>query len=61
MDQFNSAKAQVHSSDCSPDTPTTGKYLNRLEEKKDEPHIHIAATYNRNMKKRWYQINPKRP
>ena len=47
--------------DISPNTPTTGKYLNRLEEKKDEPHIHLAVTYNRNMKKRWYQINPKRP
>ena len=45
--------------DISPTTACTGRYLNRLEEKKDQPHVQLDVTYHRNMKRRWYHINLK--
>ena len=43
----------------------TGRYLTRLEEKKDEPHVRLPhvrleVTYTRNMHRRSYQIELKR-
>ena len=45
--------------DISPNASATGKYLNRLEEKMDEPHIHLEITFNRKKNRRLYQITPR--
>lgn len=45
--------------DISPNASATGKYLNRLEEKIDEPHVHLAVNFHRKNNKRLYQITPK--
>ena len=46
--------------DISPSVNCTGRYLTRLEEKKDEPHVRLEVTYTRNMHRRSYQIELKR-
>ena len=50
---------ETRTRDISPTTACTGRYLNRLEEKKDQPHVQLEATYHRYMKRRWYHINLK--
>ena len=42
--------------DISPNTACTGKYLNRLEEKKDQPHLQMLVTNKRTKKSRDYHI-----
>ena len=42
--------------DISPSTACTGKYLNRLEEKKDQPHLQLLVTNKRTKKSRDYHI-----
>ena len=42
--------------DISPNTACTGKYLNRLEEKKDQPHLQLLVTNKRTKKSRDYHI-----
>ena len=45
----------------SPPSPAcTGRYLTRLEEKKDQPHVRLEVTYTRNTNRRSYQIDLKR-
>jgi len=46
--------------DITPSAACTGRYLTRLEEKKDEPHVRLEVTYTRNMHRRSYQIELKR-
>jgi hypothetical protein len=45
--------------DISPNAACTGRYLTRLEEKKDQPHLRLAVTYKRTNKRRYYNLTLK--
>ena len=57
---FIAAHLFIKAAGISPTTACTGRYLNRLEEKKDQPHVQLEVTYHRDMKRRWYHINLKK-
>ena len=45
--------------DITPSAICTGRYLTRLEEKKDQPHVRLGVTNKRTNKKRNYQLTLK--